>query len=107
MATMKMGIMVMVMVMVMMMMGCDESITPSFFVMGVSAEKSEKSEKSYAALFVFGDSLVDVGNNNYIATAARSDMKPFGIDFPAGPTGRFSNGKVVVDYIGPARLPPP
>ncbi|KMT03850.1 hypothetical protein BVRB_8g188220 [Beta vulgaris subsp. vulgaris] len=49
--------------------------------------------------FVFGDSLVDNGNNNNIASLARANYLPYGIDFPAGPTGRFSNGKTTVDVI--------
>lgn len=50
--------------------------------------------------FIFGDSLVDNGNNNNIASLARANYLPYGIDFPAGPTGRFSNGKTTVDVIG-------
>lgn len=50
------------------------------------------------ASFVFGDSLVDVGNNNYIVSLAKANHEPFGIDFGM-PTGRFSNGKTVVDVI--------
>ncbi|KAL2931077.1 hypothetical protein RDABS01_036487 [Bienertia sinuspersici] len=49
--------------------------------------------------FVFGDSLVDNGNNNNIASLARANYLPYGIDFPNGPTGRFSNGKTTVDVI--------
>ncbi|WOK98755.1 GDSL esterase/lipase LTL1 [Canna indica] len=30
------------------------------------------------AFFVFGDSLVDCGNNNYLATSARADALPYG-----------------------------
>lgn len=62
---------------------------------------------SYAALqaearvfFVFGDSLVDSGNNNYLATTARADSPPYGIDYPTHrPTGRFSNGLNIPDLI--------
>ncbi|KAL6333098.1 hypothetical protein AAG906_028281 [Vitis piasezkii] len=49
--------------------------------------------------FIFGDSLVDNGNNNGIASLARANYLPYGIDFPQGPTGRFSNGKTTVDVI--------
>ncbi|XP_042396085.1 GDSL esterase/lipase At5g33370-like [Zingiber officinale] len=57
------------------------------------------------AFFVFGDSLVDNGNNNFLATTARADQPPYGIDTPSRrPTGRFSNGKnvpdIVSEYIG-------
>lgn len=49
--------------------------------------------------FVFGDSLIDNGNNNDIASLARANYLPYGIDFPEGPTGRFSNGKTTVDVV--------
>ncbi|XP_051121822.1 GDSL esterase/lipase At5g33370-like [Andrographis paniculata] len=52
------------------------------------------------AFFVFGDSLVDVGNNNYLATTARADAPPYGIDYPTHvATGRFSNGFNIPDLI--------
>lgn len=50
--------------------------------------------------FIFGDSLVDNGNNNALRSLARADYLPYGIDFPGGPSGRFSNGKTTVDAIG-------
>lgn len=50
--------------------------------------------------FIFGDSLVDNGNNNAIASLARANYQPYGIDFPNGPTGRFCNGRTTVDVIG-------
>ncbi|XP_010549444.1 PREDICTED: GDSL esterase/lipase At1g29670-like [Tarenaya hassleriana] len=49
--------------------------------------------------FIFGDSLVDNGNNNRLVSLARANYFPYGIDFPGGPTGRFSNGKTTVDVI--------
>ncbi|KAJ1411251.1 SGNH hydrolase superfamily [Sesbania bispinosa] len=52
------------------------------------------------AFFVFGDSLVDNGNNNYLATTARADSYPYGIDSPAHrASGRFSNGLNIPDII--------
>ncbi|KAK8506389.1 hypothetical protein V6N13_016407 [Hibiscus sabdariffa] len=49
--------------------------------------------------FVFGDSLSDNGNNNDLATLAKVNYPPYGIDFPRGPTGRFSNGRNMQDFI--------
>uniref|UniRef100_A0A0E0PQ06 GDSL esterase/lipase n=2 Tax=Oryza TaxID=4527 RepID=A0A0E0PQ06_ORYRU len=50
--------------------------------------------------FVFGDSLVDNGNNNDIVSLARANYPPYGIDFAGGAaTGRFSNGLTTVDVI--------
>uniref|UniRef100_A0ACD5ZT73 Uncharacterized protein n=1 Tax=Avena sativa TaxID=4498 RepID=A0ACD5ZT73_AVESA len=50
---------------------------------------------------VFGDSLVDVGNNDYILTAVKADAPPYGRDFKNHvATGRFSNARLVTDIIG-------
>ncbi|XP_041002951.1 GDSL esterase/lipase 7-like [Juglans microcarpa x Juglans regia] len=51
------------------------------------------------ALYVFGDSLLDSGNNNLLPTLARADYLPYGVDFAEGSTGRFTNGRTVADYI--------
>lgn len=52
------------------------------------------------AFFVFGDSLVDNGNNNYLFTTARADSYPYGVDYPTHrATGRFSNGLNIPDII--------
>ncbi|KAK4752490.1 hypothetical protein SAY87_021288 [Trapa incisa] len=53
------------------------------------------------AIFVFGDSFVDVGNNNYLPLSlAKANFPHNGIDFPAHiATGRFSNGKNIADFI--------
>ncbi|CAL5369567.1 unnamed protein product [Camellia sinensis] len=55
------------------------------------------------ASFLFGDSLVDAGNNNYLPTLSKANIPPNGIDFqPSGgnPTGRFTNGRTIGDIIG-------
>ncbi|XP_078448202.1 GDSL esterase/lipase At1g71250-like [Wolffia australiana] len=68
---------------------------------------------SVAAVFVFGDSTVDVGNNNFLTQSpAKSNFPPYGLDLPsAKATGRFSNGYVGVDYsakrLGFNESPPP
>ncbi|MCL7038474.1 hypothetical protein MKW94_020245 [Papaver nudicaule] len=67
-----------------------------------SSANSQESDHT-RAIFVFGDSLVDVGNNNYVPlTIGKCDYFPYGIDFPGSisPTGRFTNGRTVVDIIG-------
>ena len=53
------------------------------------------------ASFVFGDSLVDIGNNNYLPLSlAKANLYPNGIDYGTGiATGRFSNGRTVTDII--------
>ncbi|KAL4277615.1 hypothetical protein S245_072251 [Arachis hypogaea] len=64
--------------------------------------------KQHAALFVFGDSLFDAGNNNYINTTAdfQSNYPPYGETFFNYPSGRFSDGRVLPDFIAEyAKLP--
>ena len=56
----------------------------------------------YNAVFNFGDSLVDAGNlvtegvPDYLATA----RPPYGQSYFGYPTGRCSDGRLVVDFIG-------
>ncbi|CAL5212213.1 unnamed protein product [Lathyrus oleraceus] len=51
------------------------------------------------ALFIFGDSILDVGNNNYLPTLVKANFLPYGRDFENHiPTGRFSNGKLISDF---------
>ncbi|KAL0924350.1 hypothetical protein M5K25_005166 [Dendrobium thyrsiflorum] len=53
-----------------------------------------------SAIFAFGDSTVDTGNNNYIATPVKSNFPPYGRDFFTHiPTGRFTNGKLITDFV--------
>lgn len=49
--------------------------------------------------FIFGDSLMDNGNNNNLFTEAKANYPPYGIDFPDGPSGRFSNGRNIADVV--------
>lgn len=54
------------------------------------------------AMFVFGDSTLDVGNNNYLSgpDVPRANKPYYGIDFPGSvSTGRFSNGYNIADYL--------
>ncbi|KAL3733260.1 hypothetical protein ACJRO7_022737 [Eucalyptus globulus] len=53
-----------------------------------------------SAVFTFGDSIVDTGNNNNLITLVKSNFPPYGRDFMGGkPTGRFSNGKIPPDFF--------
>ncbi|CAN6541496.1 unnamed protein product [Malus baccata var. baccata] len=56
--------------------------------------------KRILAVIVFGDSIVDPGNNNNIKTTVKANFPPYGRDFIEWmPTGRFSNGRVPSDFI--------
>ncbi|KAL1206476.1 GDSL esterase/lipase [Cardamine amara subsp. amara] len=67
---------------------------------------------SIPAAYVFGDSLVDAGNNNYLAfSISKANYPHNGVDFlNKKPTGRFCNGKNAADAIAEKfglPLPPP
>ncbi|KAM0878768.1 hypothetical protein ACQ4PT_034658 [Festuca glaucescens] len=71
-------------------------------VVGGDVVQPSKSLKQVPAMYVFGDSTLDVGNNNYLAGphVPRANMPLYGVDYPGSkPTGRFSNGYNVADFI--------
>ncbi|KAL6972745.1 hypothetical protein U1Q18_026917 [Sarracenia purpurea var. burkii] len=74
--------------------------------------EAQSSTTLVPAIFTFGDSVVDVGNNNDIPTTIfKADYPPYGRDFTNHkPTGRFSNGKlatdITADTLGFTTYPP-
>lgn len=62
-------------------------------------DESLSASSTIKGMFVFGSSLVDNGNNNFLSTVSNADYLPYGVDFPFGPSGRFTNGKNVVDLF--------
>ncbi|KAL6134695.1 hypothetical protein ACLB2K_066923 [Fragaria x ananassa] len=91
----------------------------SFFLHGHHSQYSGNSNRSIeehgddrykAALFVFGDSLFEAGNNGYLPyVTIEMDAAiawPYGETFFHYPTGRFSDGRIVPDFIAKyAKLP--
>ncbi|PWA90185.1 SGNH hydrolase-type esterase domain-containing protein [Artemisia annua] len=57
--------------------------------------------QSVPGIYMLGDSLVDVGNNNHLPLSlAKANFAHNGLDFPSGKaTGRFSNGKNAADFL--------
>ncbi|CAO2033921.1 unnamed protein product [Urochloa humidicola] len=84
----------------------------NFMLLVAAAAASVAAGAKVPAMYVFGDSTADVGNNDYLPwTIARADFPHNGVDFPGGKaTGRFSNGLIGVDFIaiamGFSRSPP-
>lgn len=62
----------------------------------------DNTEPAIPAVYIFGDSTFDVGTNNFLPDSkSRADKQFYGIDFPnSKPTGRFSNGYNIADFIG-------
>lgn len=70
------------------------------FLFLLACNLSVLGKKVVPCYFIFGDSLVDNGNNNDRSTVAKANYPPYGIDYPGGQTGRFSNGRNLADFIG-------
>ncbi|KAH0459090.1 hypothetical protein IEQ34_011904 [Dendrobium chrysotoxum] len=52
------------------------------------------------SVYVFGDSLADVGNNNHLVTILKANFPHNGVDFAGGKaTGRYCNGKNAADFL--------
>ncbi|KAI5384838.1 hypothetical protein KIW84_071716 [Lathyrus oleraceus] len=81
-------------------MDCEIKLCLVIIFLFSSAMNCVVGEPQVPCLFIFGDSLSDSGNNNDLATDAKVNYKPYGIDFPSGPTGRFTNGRTSVDILG-------
>ncbi|KAG7595166.1 GDSL lipase/esterase [Arabidopsis thaliana x Arabidopsis arenosa] len=79
------------------------------FLAGKSSAKfSHDGDNNVTALFLFGDSFLDAGNNNYINTTTldQANFPPYGQTFFGLPTGRFSDGRLISDFIAEyANLP--
>lgn len=70
-------------------------------VLLIASEAMAQTKRLAPAYFIFGDSLSDPGNNNYLRTLSRADAPPNGIDFPNGKaTGRYCNGRTATDILG-------
>ncbi|KAK7259076.1 hypothetical protein RIF29_24672 [Crotalaria pallida] len=81
-----------------------------FLALFLNAHGSNSGDKSskHVALFLFGDSYLDAGNNNYINTTAydQANFFPYGETYFMFPTGRFSDGRLISDFIAEhANLP--
>ncbi|WCJ25199.1 GDSL lipase [Euphorbia peplus] len=53
----------------------------------------------HVPLFLFGDSPFDTGNANYVKNAGKVNFFPYGESFFKVPTGRYSDGRIIPDFI--------
>ncbi|XP_023644097.1 GDSL esterase/lipase EXL6 isoform X2 [Capsella rubella] len=62
---------------------------------------ADDKNTSFSALYAFGDSVLDTGNNNFLLTLLKGNYWPYGWNFDYKiPTGRFGNGRVFTDLVG-------
>jgi hypothetical protein len=66
------------------------------------AAKAGKAKGKYRALFNFGDSLADAGNliANGVPEILATARLPYGQTYFGKPTGRCSDGRLVIDHLG-------
>ncbi|CAN0871977.1 GDSL esterase/lipase EXL3 [Linum grandiflorum] len=70
---------------------------------GAAARMKLPANVSVPAIIIFGDSIMDTGNNNNLPTTIKCNFPPYGVDFNGGnPTGRFCDGKIPSDIIAEA-----
>ncbi|KAJ8899658.1 hypothetical protein K2173_019354 [Erythroxylum novogranatense] len=86
-------------------------ITSTSFLLLVLVFSVAHGDPLVPSLIIFGDSVVDVGNNNKLITIIKANFPPYGRDFVTHtPTGRFCNGKLATDftaeYLGFTSYPP-
>ncbi|CAI9108823.1 OLC1v1008517C3 [Oldenlandia corymbosa var. corymbosa] len=75
---------------------------------GCIRQLHQETITNHAILIVFGESLFDPGNNNYINTSTnfQANFPPYGETFFKYPTGRYTNGRTIPDFIAEfANLP--
>ncbi|KAJ0007970.1 hypothetical protein Pint_29322 [Pistacia integerrima] len=88
---------------------CGILLFASVFLNPISCHaQSKHGEVAHKALFVFGDSLFDPGNNQYLneTTQEVATTWPYGETYFKRPTGRLSDGRTVPDLIAQfANLP--
>ncbi|EXB88178.1 GDSL esterase/lipase 2 [Morus notabilis] len=80
------------------------------FLAGIASSCSDRYWllQKPVAFFIFGDSIFDAGNNNYINTSPRfqANYWPYGESFFNTSTGRATNGRTIPDFISDyAKLP--
>uniref|UniRef100_A0A7N0UKI8 Uncharacterized protein n=1 Tax=Kalanchoe fedtschenkoi TaxID=63787 RepID=A0A7N0UKI8_KALFE len=51
------------------------------------------------ALFIFGDSIYDAGNNIYEPANSHINYYPYGETYFSKPTGRVSDGRIIPDFV--------
>uniref|UniRef100_A0A453EGI6 GDSL esterase/lipase n=3 Tax=Aegilops tauschii subsp. strangulata TaxID=200361 RepID=A0A453EGI6_AEGTS len=78
-------------------LGWTWAVIPSSSPVGLSARR-------YDSIFSFGDSFSDTGNNPVVFAASSVfdpvTRPPYGSTYFGRPTGRKSDGRLIIDFIG-------
>ncbi|CAL4916516.1 unnamed protein product [Urochloa decumbens] len=70
-------------------------------VAAAASDGGDSGRRRYDRVFSFGDSLTDTGNSLHLSPAGEgpASRPPYGETFFRRPTGRASDGRLVVDFI--------
>lgn len=73
------------------------------FSLGVYGVRSDSHKYNITSMFTLGDSHIDTGNALIMAAPVIPvwiDKPPYGETFFGHPSGRFSDGRVIIDFVG-------
>jgi hypothetical protein len=84
------------------------SLLLAVMLSAAAPEPAAAAGRRYDSIFVFGDSYADTGNNP-VAFRRRSLFDPvmrppYGATFFGRPTGRESDGRLAIDFVGASLL---
>lgn len=88
----------------------DSHVLMNFFLISsllVTAVSSETKCLNFKSIISFGDSIADTGNLIGLSTPnelPESAFPPYGETFFHHPTGRYSDGRLIIDFIGTSSL---
>lgn len=81
-----------------------ELLLPCFLLFISLFTRAYCADKSYNAIFSFGDSYADTGNFIVLVRGAIPydvfEHPPYGMTYFGKPTGRGCDGRLVLDFIG-------
>ncbi|CAL4941653.1 unnamed protein product [Urochloa decumbens] len=70
---------------------------------GTGTDSGRRSQMLFARIFSFGDSLTDTGNAlRILGSRATISRPPYGETFFSRPSGRASDGRIMIDFIAEA-----
>ncbi|KAJ9563668.1 hypothetical protein OSB04_008828 [Centaurea solstitialis] len=80
------------------------SFTTCFVILQLLSSGNSYANGCYTSIFSFGDSLADTGNLKQIASITNRVfpvlLPPYGENFYNQSTGRCSNGRLIIDFLG-------
>ena len=85
------------------------ALTPVIFLLAlclssvVSSSSAGSPRLNFTSMFTLGDSYIDTGNFVIMAAPVIPvwiDKPPYGMTFFGRPTGRTSDGRAIIDFMG-------